>query len=189
MNYLMKAGSTDVSVHLIFLDTTTGARVTDVTSATTGLALWFHREGSLVSSLGSISDLSAVDDAHSDQGFIHKVNGEYRLDLPDSAVALESGVSTVYYGGYADGMVALGGKIQLLADDWFIPLPELTGDPGATPTRDQAFAMIYTSIRNKVIIDHTNKLQKLHNDAGTVILQSSYENTDTLYTREKMADP
>ena len=189
MNYLMKAGSVDVSVHLIFINAATGARVTDVTSATAGLALWFQREGALVSSLGSVSDLSALTDAHSDQGILHKINGEYRLDLPDAAVALEEGVSTVYYGGYADGMVALGGKIQLLADDWFIPLQELTGDPGATPTRDEAFAMIYTSIRNKVIIDHTNKLQKLHNDAGTVILQSAYENTDTLYTREKMGDP
>ena len=87
MNYLMKAGSVDVSVHLIFMNSTTGVRATDVTSATAGLALWFHREGSLVSSLGGISDLSAVDDPHADMGFIHKVNGEYRLDLPDSAVA------------------------------------------------------------------------------------------------------
>ena len=106
----IKAGDTDRSATIRIVDSTTGLPEEGVTSATPGLALWYRRAGGAKTAV-SISDLSALTDAHADGGLLHVDDGYYRLDLPDAAVA--SGADEVLIGGVATGMVVLGEKIQL----------------------------------------------------------------------------
>jgi hypothetical protein len=106
----VKAGTTDVSITIRIVDSTDGSPETAVTSATSGIDLWYRREGAAAVDLTE-SDLSALDDAHSDGGLLHIADGWYRLDLPDAACA--SGVSGVQIGGTVTGMVVLAPYIEL----------------------------------------------------------------------------
>lgn len=103
-------GATDVSVTFRVLDATTFLPYSSLTSATSGLALWYR-----VGTSGAVvdlteSDLSALTDAHSDGKLRHVRDGLYRLDLPDAAVPATEGAITVY-GGTATGYVILGGAL------------------------------------------------------------------------------
>jgi len=110
----VKIGTADVSVGFAAFTTATGAAVT-VTSATAGLALWYRRDGGLKVALSSVNDLSALDDAHNDEGILVIAGQEHRLDLPDAAFA--SGVSKVQWGGSATGITIDGGEANLVAYD------------------------------------------------------------------------
>lgn len=110
MNIL--AGSTDVPIEVEFLDSTAGTPETGITSATAGLAISYRRVGGDNVAI-SLSNLSAIDDAHSDGGLYEIGNGLYRLDLPDAAVA--AGASRVVIHGTATGMVMLPKTINLVA--------------------------------------------------------------------------
>lgn len=113
-----KAGSTDVSVLLRIIDSSDGTPETGVVYNTSGIDLKYRREGATVTSITE-AELStpAVDDAHTDGGFIHIGDGYYRLDLPDAACA--AGVTGVLVHGTVTGMVVLGCYIQLVAYDPF----------------------------------------------------------------------
>lgn len=110
----IKHGSTDQSIHVYIVDSGDGTPEQGVTSATTGLALWYRRPGAAKTAI-SVSDLSALTDAHADGGLLHVDDGLYRLDLPDAACA--AGVAEVAIGGAADGMVVLPQVIPLVAYD------------------------------------------------------------------------
>jgi len=75
--------------------------------------LWYRRDGGKVPI--SLSDLGAIDGAHSDGGIIEIDDGWYRLDLPDAAVA--GGVALVSIGGSVDGGVVLSAPITLTEPD------------------------------------------------------------------------
>jgi hypothetical protein len=114
MSRPIKGGSTDQSTTIRILDSTTGLPETGVTSATSGLTLNYIREGGAVVNI-SLSDLGAVNSAHSDGGLYHKGSGYYRLDLPDAAVA---GSNTgVIIEGTATDMVIVGAYHPLVAYD------------------------------------------------------------------------
>lgn len=114
MSRPIKGGSTDQSTTIRILDSTTGLPETGVTSATSGLSINYRREGGSVASI-SISDLAAVNSAHSDGGIKHVGSGYYRLDLPDAAVA---GSNTgVIIEGTATDMVIVGAYHPLVAYD------------------------------------------------------------------------
>lgn len=102
---IVDQGSTDVSVIVRMVDNASGAPKTDITSASTGLALWYRREGADAVALTE-SDLSALDDSHSDGGLLHIADGYYRVDIPDAAFA--SGADGVLVGGTASGVVVMG---------------------------------------------------------------------------------
>ena len=110
-----KKGSTNVSVELFFLDSTTGAKDSGVDSNTAGLEIWYRRQGGNKVVLASVNDLLALTDAHNDEGLLLISNGLYRLDMPDAAWA--TGAEAVTYGGSATGLIALGGTIPLLEYD------------------------------------------------------------------------
>lgn len=111
--------STDQSVVVRILDATSGLPVTTVTSASAGLDLQYRRDGADAVALTE-SDLSALDDAHTDGGMIHIGSGYYRVDLPDAAVATDDGGSPpqtadgVLVFGECDDMVVIGCYVELV---------------------------------------------------------------------------
>lgn len=104
-------GSTDQSVVIRILDALDGTPETGVVYNTSGIDLWYRREGAAKTSITEAT-LSALTDAHSDGGILHIGDGYYRLDLPDAAVA--SGANGVVVGGTVTGMVVVGAYVPLL---------------------------------------------------------------------------
>jgi len=107
----IQKGSTDRSVTLRILDSTTFLPKTDVVYTTSGLDLWYRREGAAVTSITEAT-LAAVDSAHSDGGFIHIGAGYYRVDAPDAAFA--TGANKVMFGGVCTGCIIIGQEIRLV---------------------------------------------------------------------------
>lgn len=110
-NLTVQAGSTDVSVTIRALDDS-GQPITDLTSATAGLALFYRREGATATGITE-SDLTALSDAHADGGLLHIGDGYYRLDVPDAAFVANARGVLVY--GSATGVVIVGAYVQLVA--------------------------------------------------------------------------
>lgn len=121
----IKAGSTDVSVTIQILDSTTGLPKTDVVYNSAGMALEYRRYGATSTAITEAT-LGAVNSAHSDGGFIHIGNGSYRLDLPDAACAV--GVNEVLVHGTVTGGVIMPIVIPLVLVDFsatVTSIPEL----------------------------------------------------------------
>jgi len=102
-------GSTDYSCTIRIVDSTDGTPETGVVFNTAGIDLWYRRPGAAHTSITEATQTEGG--AHSDGGFVHISDGNYRLDLPDAAVA--SGVDYVDVGGTVTGMVVIGGRIRL----------------------------------------------------------------------------
>lgn len=111
---VVKKGSVDRSVTLRIVDSTDGTPETGVVFNTSGIDLWYRREGAAKTSITEAT-LSALTDAHSDGGFLHVGDGVYRLDLPDAAFA--TGANYVDIGGTVTGMVVVGGRVKLVNYD------------------------------------------------------------------------
>lgn len=56
--------------------------------------------------------------------------------------------------------------------------------PAATPTFETALMLIYMALRNK--LDTTSTLLKIHNDAGTAIVDAGLSDNGTTFTRDEM---
>lgn len=110
----IKKGSTDQSTIIRIVDSNDGTPETGVDYNTSGIDLWYRREGSTKTSITEAA-LAALDSAHSDGGIEHIGNGYYRLDLPDAAVA--SGANGVMIGGGVTGMVVIGSYHPLVDYD------------------------------------------------------------------------
>lgn len=108
---LIPYGSTDKSVYMVAVDSTTGEAVTDLAYNSSGLAIWYRREGAATTSITPAS-LGSVSTAHTDGGFIHVGNGIYRIDSPDAAFS--SGVSGVMFSATADGAYFYPVYVQLV---------------------------------------------------------------------------
>lgn len=106
-------GATDQSVTIRILDNNDakGTPETAVEHNTSGIDLWYRRDGAAKTSITEAA-LSALTDAHSDGGIEHIGDGYYRLDLPDAAVA--SGVNKCVVGGTVTGMIVQGAMIDLV---------------------------------------------------------------------------
>ena len=110
----VKKGAADQSVVIRIVDATDGTPETGVAYNTSGIDLWYRREGATKTSITEAS-LSALNDAHTDGGILHIGDGYYRLDLPDAAVA--SGANGVVVGGTVTGMIVIGCYVHLLDYD------------------------------------------------------------------------
>ncbi len=111
---IVKKGATNRSVTIRIIDATDGTPETGVVWDTAGIDLWYRREsGALVSV--TEATLAALTTAHTDGGFLHISDGEYRLDLPDAAFA--TGTQHVDVGGTVTGMVVIGGRVRLVDYD------------------------------------------------------------------------
>lgn len=102
-------GTTDYSVTIRIADSTDGDPETGVVFNTTGIDLWYRRPGAVHTSITEVTQTEAG--AHTDGGFVHISDGEYRLDLPDAAVA--TGADYVDIGGTVTGMVVFAGRVRL----------------------------------------------------------------------------
>lgn len=111
---IVKKGSTDRSVTLRIIDSTDGTPETAVVYNTSGIALWYRREGAAQTSITEAT-LAALTTAHADGGFLHVGDGVYRLDLPDAAFA--TGANYVDFGGTVTGMIVIGGRVRLVDFD------------------------------------------------------------------------
>lgn len=116
MSRVVKKGTTDVSVVIRILDSTDGTPETAVEHNTSGIDLWYRREGAAKTSITEAA-LAALTTSHTDGGLEHIGDGYYRLDLPDAACA--SGASGVMVGGTVTGMVVIGEYVQLVDYDPF----------------------------------------------------------------------
>ena len=102
-------GTTNYSASIRIADSSDGTPETGVVFNTTGIDLWYHRPGSVHTSITEVTQTE--NGAHTDGGFVHISDGKYRLDLPDAALA--TGVDYVDIGGTVTGMVVYGGRIRL----------------------------------------------------------------------------
>ncbi len=107
---IVKKGVTDRSVTLKIIDSGDGTPETGVVFNTSGIDLWYRRESSAKVSITEAT-LAALTTAHTDGGFLHISDGEYRLDLPDAAFA--TGANHVDIGGTVTGMIVIGGRVRL----------------------------------------------------------------------------
>lgn len=110
----IKKGATDQSVIIRIVDSGDGTPETAVEHNTSGIDLFYRREGATVTSITEAA-LSALSDAHSDGGIEHIGGGYYRLDIPDAAFA--TGVNGVFIGGTITGMVVIGCYVHLVDYD------------------------------------------------------------------------
>ncbi len=68
-------------------------------------------------------------------------------------------------------------------------IPELAGDPGATPTLSQAQMLNYMAIRNEMDINKTTGDRSIKNDAGAAILEQDVTDDGTTTTISKVRAP
>lgn len=106
--------STDQSIEIYIIDSTTGEPELGVVWNTAGMDLKYRREGEAVVNITEAT-LAALTTAHADGGFLEIGNGSYRLDLPDAAVA--TGADSVVAFGTVTGMIVLPVTIPLVAYD------------------------------------------------------------------------
>ena len=104
------AGTTNQSINLRIVDSTDGTPETGVVYNTSGIDLWYRREGAAKVSITEAT-LAALTTAHTDGGFLTISDGWYRLDVPDLAFA--SGASGVQIGGTVTGMVVMAPYVEL----------------------------------------------------------------------------
>lgn len=142
-------GSTNVSIVLRMVDNASGSPKTDITSASTGLALWYRREGAAKVEITE-SDLTALTDAHSDGGMLHIADGYYRIDVPDAAFA--AGATGVLVGGTASGVVVLGFYVNLRdADTEWEAIADTLLQRGMDAIEDTAGAYTLASVILKIL--------------------------------------
>lgn len=108
---IVTKGSADRSVVVHIMDSTDGTPETAVVFNTAGIDLWYRREGAARTAITEAT-LAALTTAHTDGGFLHISDGDYRLDLPDAAYA--TGANYVDFGGTVTGMVVVGGRVRLV---------------------------------------------------------------------------
>lgn len=114
MSRPIKLGSTNQSVVIKIIDSTSGLPEEAVEHNSAGIALWYRREGGTKQTITPVA-LAALDDAHSDGGIEHIDDGYYRLDVPDAA--FDSGATGVIIGGTVTGMIILAVYVPLVAYD------------------------------------------------------------------------
>lgn len=110
---IVQKDATSRSITIRIIDSSDGTPELSVVFNTSGIDLWYRREGGLSVDITE-ADLAspALDDAWADGGFLHINDGEYRLDVPDAAFA--TGANYVDFGGIVTGMVVIGGRVRLV---------------------------------------------------------------------------
>lgn len=108
---IVTKGSTSRSVTVDIIDSTDGTPETGVVFNTSGIDLWYRREGAALTAITEVT-LAALTTAYTSGGFLAVANGTYRLDLPDAAFA--TGANYVDFGGTVTGMIVIGGRVRLV---------------------------------------------------------------------------
>ena len=104
-------GTTNVSMTVRIIDATDGTPEQGVVSDTSGIEFWYARQGATLTAITEAT-LTGLVAAHADGGIRHIDDGEYRLDLPDAAIA--TGVDWVQVGGAVTGMIIIGPIMRII---------------------------------------------------------------------------
>lgn len=163
-------GATDQSIELYIVDNTTGLPVTSLAYNSSGIDLWYRRNGAAVTSITEATQTASG--AHSDGGFVHLSHGVYRLDPPDAAFA--SGVSHVTFGGTITGYTVYPVTVQLTAFDLQtatqnVNVTQLSGDSTAADNAEAFFDGTGYAGTNNVIPTVTNLTNKGDGSGFTAI--------------------
>lgn len=150
-NYLIKAGTTDVSVVIRIIDSGDGTPETGVEHNTSGIDLEYRREGEASTDITEAA-LAALTTSHTDGGIEHIGNGYYRLDLPDAACAV--GVTGVLVHGTITGMVVIGCYIQLVTFD-----PFDAGDLGLSVLSDAHSSLVVVKSQLLIVKSDTSDIR------------------------------
>jgi len=145
--------SVNVSAVIRIVDSTTFLPEEAVEHTTTGLALWYRREGGLKSSITPLVALAALTDAHSDGGIEHIDDGYYRFDVPDAAFA--TGVDGVVIGGTATGMLIHGCYFPLVETNPTVDIASINGDATVADNLEASGETIETGTVDTVTNGHT----------------------------------
>jgi hypothetical protein len=106
-------GATDQSVH-VHMSAADGTDKTDLVAAT--MTVKYNRGNGALVTVTLLSDLAAIDSAHSDGGVKHVQGGDYRIDLPDAAWVAGVTAVRVYVTG-TDAVQTAGAKeVELRVD-------------------------------------------------------------------------
>lgn len=179
---IVKKGSTDRSVLLRIIDSADGTPETGVVFNTSGIDLWYRREGAAKTSLTEAT-LAALTTAHADGGFLHVGDGYYRLDLPDAAFA--TAANYVDVGGTVTGMVVIGGRVRLVDIDIEVAaipanMTQISGDTTAADNLEK-----YTDGTEFMPVD----AHKPNFDVtGTTLTVKHPDGTTTNYTKTVTTD-
>ena len=103
-------GAESQSVVIHIMDSTDGSDEQAVEHNSEGISLWYWRPGSTKTAIAPAA-LAALDSAYSSGGIEHIDDGDYRLDLPNAAVA--AGVPWVRVGGTVTGMLIVSITVPL----------------------------------------------------------------------------
>jgi len=149
----IKKDSTDQSTVIRIIDSTDGTPENAVDYDTSGIDLWYRREGAVKVSITEAA-LAALDSAHSDGGIELIGDGYYRLDLPDAAWA--TGADGVMIGGTVTGMIVIGNYHTLVDYDPYdavrmgmTALPNAVADgAGGLPVSDAGGLDMDTKLAN-----------------------------------------
>lgn len=137
MTIQIKGGSTSRMVHVAVFDATTGLPFTTAAYNDAGISLWYRR-GVTGAKTAITPATQTVTGGYSSGGFITVGDGQYRLDLPDAAIA--TGVDEVQIGGSATAWKLIGPTVQIVGYD---PRTELTTTfLAGTPQTGDSFARI-----------------------------------------------
>lgn len=184
---IVKKGATDRSVTLRIIDSADGTPETGVVFNTSGIDLWYRREGAAVTSVTEAT-LAALTTAHADGGFLHVSHGVYRFDLPDAAFA--TGANYVDIGGTVTGMIVIGGRVRLVDYDpedtvrlGLTALPNAAAEAaGGLYTRGTGAGQINQPANGRIAVDatHVGGTSQTGRDIGASVLISSGTGTGQL---------
>jgi hypothetical protein len=123
-------------------------------------------------------------------------NGTYNTGLWTYALTTVSGFTAgnIYFAEFVHASASPPEQMQefqygsgVLADLADIAMPELTGDPGATPTIKQALMLRYMAERNAGTSSDTARTVK--NDAGVTILTAPVSDDGAIFDQGKLTNP
>jgi len=106
---------------------------------------------------------------------------EYLADSTDE-IALSGALAVV--DTKIQSVIDDGAKEATLSATFTNDMPELSADPGATPTIKEAITLLYSQLRNAETVTSTERTIK--NDAGATILTQALSDDGTTFTKEKV---
>lgn len=115
------SGSTNNSVTLTILDSTTFLPDQTVLYNDAGMSLWYRQDVDAATTPKALvtitaASLASLTTAHTDGGFLHIDDGEYRLDVPDAAFT-GTGVKGVFIGGTVTGNLIIPVYVPIVQYD------------------------------------------------------------------------
>lgn len=139
---IVNAGATDQTVYIRVLDATTGVPNAGRAYNDSGIDLEYVRTGAAATDITEATQTAGG--AHSDGGFVSVGHGNYRLDLPDAAVA--SGVRQVQIQGTITGYVVVACAVDLTPTVNSVQVGSQTASASGTVTFPNATLASTTNI-------------------------------------------